>query len=163
AGYMAPEQALGTRGAASKACDIYSLGAVLYEMLTGRAPFQAATLVETLKLVIETEPVPVRRFNPTVCRDLETICMKCLRKDPRMRYVSAEALADDLNRFQLGEPIKARPVSAAERAGKWILRHPSTTALLAVTTACVILVAAFVGWRESRLNYEVFFHVGDLE
>jgi serine/threonine protein kinase len=131
--YMAPEQATGNIRAIGPATDVYALGAILYELLTGRPPFYAKSTMETLQQVQSREPSPLARWRVAVPRDLEIICLKCLEKEPRKRYASAEALANDLRRFLAGEPIKARPVSAWERAAKWARRRPALAALLLVS------------------------------
>ncbi|MFL5338895.1 MAG: serine/threonine-protein kinase, partial [Gemmataceae bacterium] len=127
--YMAPEQAAG-RKEVGPAADVYALGAILYRLLAGRPPFQAATALDTVMQVVSEEAVPLRRLNGQVPRDLETICQKCLHKDARKRYATAEALADDLRRFQESEPIAARPIGLLERGVKWTRRHPARAAFI---------------------------------
>ncbi|HND55049.1 MAG TPA: serine/threonine-protein kinase, partial [Pirellulaceae bacterium] len=138
--YMAPEQADGRSRAIGPTSDVYALGAILYEMLTGRPPFRAPTVLETLDQVRQAEPVSLRRIQPTVPRDLETICLKCLQKDSSRRYESAGALADDLDRFLHDEPVLARPVSTTERTWRWCRRHP-----VVATLAVLLLVVTFGG------------------
>jgi hypothetical protein len=130
--YMAPEQAGGRSKELGPACDVYALGALLYECLTGRPPFQAPTHLDTLLQVVSDDPVRVRALQPKVPRDLETICLKCLRKEPGKRYGSASALAEDLRRFLADEPIRARRVSWLERVWKSIRRRPAFFLLLLV-------------------------------
>ncbi len=127
--YMAPEQAGGKTREIGPACDIYALGAILYELLVGRPPFRAGNPIDTIRQVMDQEPVPPRQLEPRVPHDLETICLKCLEKDPVRRYPTALALADDLQRFVDGHPIEARPTPAWERAWKWARRRPAIVAL----------------------------------
>jgi tetratricopeptide (TPR) repeat protein len=146
--YMAPEQAAGQNRAVGAAADVYALGVILYELLTGRVPFLGATALETLVQVAQDEPVPPRRMQPTVPRDLETVCLKCLEKEPGRRYGSAADLAADLRRFLAGEPIRARPAGVWERAVKWARRRPAAAALVVVSAlAAVALLALGIGYN----------------
>ncbi|HEY1376086.1 MAG TPA: protein kinase, partial [Gemmataceae bacterium] len=149
--YLAPEQLSRKAEALSPACDVYALGAILYEMLTGRPPLLGPTVLATLRLVESADPVPPRTLQPHLSRDLEAVCLKCLAKDPRRRYGSAADLAADLDRFLAGRPTVARPVGVAARVGKFVARHP-----LATAAAAVVAVAAAAGlagilwqWREA--------------
>ena len=144
---MAPEQAQGNSRDTGPAADLYALGAILYELLTGRPPFCAESAAATVQLVLSADPVPPSRLNPHVPRDLETICLKCLHKDSPRRYATAAALADDLNRFLRDQPIAARPVGRPERVLHWLRRNPTATALI-VTAALLLALAAAAGVRE---------------
>jgi eukaryotic-like serine/threonine-protein kinase len=151
--YMAPEQACGERIAITSLTDVYGLGAVLYALLTGRPPFVADTILETIEEVRQRAPVPPSRINPSVGRDLETICLRCLQKDPWRRYSSADALADDLSRWLDGEPIAARPVGASARVWMWSRRNPTVAGLL---TALFLfaLGTTWQWWRAEALLYQ---------
>jgi serine/threonine-protein kinase len=148
--YMPPEQALNAASVTASA-DVYSLGATLYHVLTLRPPFQAANVAETIRQIIDVDPVSPRQVNPAIDRDLETICLKCLQKEPARRYGSAELLADDLQRYLDGEPILARPIGTLARTWRWCRRKPVQAGLIATaaTFALVSLVAIVVGYRNT--------------
>jgi tetratricopeptide (TPR) repeat protein len=153
ANYMPPEQASGRTEEIGPLVDVYALGALLYEMLTGRPPFLGESQFRTLEQVCSQEPVPPRRLQPSVPHDLETVCLTCLRKEPRKRYASALELAEDLRRFLQGEPIRARPVPAWERSYKWARRRPAQAALVAAVVAALFAGATgtvFYGLYEGQ-------------
>jgi hypothetical protein len=157
--YMAPEQAGGRNSEVGPAADVYALGAILYQCLTGRPPFKAPTAVETLMQVVHDEPVGPRQLQSRTPRDLETICLKCLQKDPRKRYATAEALAEDLRRFGAGEPIAARPVGSAGRALKWARRRPAVAGLLALSLLLLLAGLAVSTWFAVLANDRADFAV----
>ena len=152
--YMPPEQALGKNKELGPAADIYSLGAILYELLTGRPPFKGATAMDTLLQVATNEPVPPSRLQPKLPPDIETICLKCLEKSSSRRYSSAQALAEDLHRYLAGEPILARPAGRLERCGKWARRRPALAGLLAVSALALLSILTGILYFTVHLRRE---------
>jgi len=150
--YMPPEQAMAKRGKVSRRSDVYALGAMLYHLLTGRAPFVAETVAETLQHLLETEPVSPRLLSPSAPCDLETVCLKCLEKDPAQRYPSAQAVADELGRFLRDEPILARPVSRPEKVWRWCRRKPVIASLAAAVMLVFLLGFGGVLWQAHRAS-----------
>jgi serine/threonine-protein kinase len=148
--YMPPEQAAGKTGAAGPAADVYSLGAILYEMLTGRPPFRAESVAATVLQVMHQDPVSPSRLNGKVPRDLETVCLKCLQKDPRRRYAGAAELADDLRRFMERRPIQARPLGWGGRLVRWTRREPAAAGLAATAVALVALAVGGGFWVQRQ-------------
>src|SRR6266550_3752870 len=146
--YMAPEQAVGNNAAISSATDVYGLGAVLYQLLTSHPPFAGGTTYETIKLVLDTEPRQPRLWNRKIDRDLATICLKCLDKDPQRRYSSALALAEDLERWLRREPIGARRTGFVTRGKKWLQRNP-TTAVAVVSLAGLVAAVGVIIWKSA--------------
>ena len=156
--YMPPEQALGKRDLVGPASDIYAMGAVLFEMLTGRPPFRGESASDTIRQLLDTEPLAPRQLNTKTPRDLETICLKCLDKQPHQRYGTAALLADDLSRFLANKPIHARPVGRLERVARWARREPKV-AMLTMTAAFLLVAGAIVSTllaieAEKRANSE---------
>ncbi len=161
--YMAPEQASGAVGHQGPPVDIYALGAILYEALTGRPPFQAPDPFQTVRMVLSMDPVTPRSLQPQVPRDLQTICLKCLEKSPQRRYPTALALAEDLRRFREGLPIEARAVRPWQRLAKWARRKPVLAALLVVVAAAVVAQSvSFFRLRSAHAQLETAFHEKDL-
>ena len=152
--YMAPEQAVGNNAAVSSVTDVYGIGAVLYQLLTGHPPFAGGTTYETIKLLVDTEPRQPRLLNPKIDRDLSTICLKCLEKDPKRRYSSALALAEDLGRWLKHEPIQARHTGVFARGKKWVRRNP-TSALLAASLIALAAAAGWIVWKSELIRQPV--------
>ena len=150
--YMSPEQAAGKTELVGPASDVYSLGCVLYAALTGRPPLAAESVADTLYQVIHHEPVSARLLNPDVPKDVDTICLKCLQKEPHSRYGTAEELADDLDRFLQGRPVQARPIGSIDRVIRWCRRNRAVTGLLFAVTASLMLGAAISTWFAIKAN-----------
>src|SRR5881394_2734085 len=148
--YMAPEQAVGNNAGVTRATDIYGLGAVLYQLLTGHPPFAGGTTFETVRLVLDTEARQPRLLNPKVDRDLATICLKCLDKDPQRRYCSALALAEDLEHWLKHEPIRARRAGLVTRGRKWVRRNPSITVMAAMLLVLAVPLGVMIWRNESE-------------
>src|SRR5213075_2522478 len=149
--YMAHEQAVGNNARISSATDVYGVGAVLYQLLTGQPPFAGGTTYETIKLLLDTEPRQPRLLNPKLDRDLSTICLKCLEKDPQRRYSSALALAEDLERWLKHEPIQARRTGVLTRGKKWLQRNPTVAAVMALSLALAAALGVIV-WKSEFLR-----------
>jgi serine/threonine protein kinase/Tfp pilus assembly protein PilF len=152
--YMAPEQAVGNNAAVSSVTDVYGLGAVLYQLLTGQPPFAGGTTYETIKLLLDTEPRQPRLLNPKIDRDLSTICLKCLEKDPKRRYASALALGEELEHWLKHEPIQARHTGVFARGRKWVRRNP-TSALLAASLIALAAAAGWIVWKSEFIRHPV--------
>src|SRR5437762_4910939 len=150
--YMAPEQAVGNNAAISSVTDVYGLGAVLYQLLTGQPPFAGGTTYETIKLLLDTDPRHPRLLNPKIDRDLSIICLKCLEKDPKRRYSSAVALAEDLERWLKHEPIVARQSGIFTRGRKWVQRNP-TSALLVASLVALVAAAGWIVWKSEFIRH----------
>src|SRR4029077_12435658 len=149
--YMAPEQAAGGTTKLTSVTDVYGLGAVLYQLLTSHPPFAGGTTYETIKLLLEAEPRPPRLWNPKVDRDVSTICLKCLEKDPKRRYSSALALAENLERWLRHEPILARRTGIVRRGQKWLQRNP-TAAGIAVLSLALVSALVVIAWKSDLFH-----------
>ena len=152
--YMSPEQAAGHAKELTAAADVYSLGAVFYQMLTGQPPFAGGTTYETIRLVLETEPRNPRLWNPRVDLDLATICLKCLEKDSKKRYETAVALAKDVERWLRHEPIRARRAGFIMRGRKWVRRNPVLAAVTPLVAALIVIVAVLF-WKTAPSNRQL--------
>lgn len=152
--YLPPEQAEPKRGMLGPPSDVYALGAILYHLITGRPPFQAESLTTLLQQVIESDPLAPRSLNPGIPCDLETICVKCLEKEPQRRYDTAQALADDLDRFLNREPVQARPIGSADRAWRWCRRRPVLASLVTALVLVLILGMGGISWQWRRAERE---------
>ena len=152
--YIPPEQAVGKRGKVSRQSDVYALGATLYHLLTGRPPFQGETATDTLQQVLNTEPLAPRLLNPHIPHDLETICLKCLEKEPARRYPTAQALAEELGRFLEGKPVQARPVGRLAKAGRWCRRNPRLASALGAALLSLLIGLIGVSWQWRRTEFE---------
>jgi TolB-like protein/Tfp pilus assembly protein PilF len=150
--YMAPEQAAGDNAKLTRTTDVYGLGAVLYQLLTGHPPFAGGTTYETIKLLLETEPRPMRLWNSKIDRDLSTVCLKCLEKDPQRRYSSALAIAEDLERWLRHEPIKARRIGIVGQGRRWLQRNPTTAAVTVLSLALVAALGVIV-WNSRPVDH----------
>jgi serine/threonine-protein kinase len=162
-GFMAPEQVLGRNDAVGPAADVYALGAILYQALTGRPPFLAESALETERQVVHQDPVPPSRLNSRVPRDLETICLQCLHKEPRRRYPTALALADELQRFQRGEPITAVRAGPLGRLVKWVRRRPAHATVLLLSTILVLTVFGGAVWLQAQRSLNESAAAADLD
>lgn len=151
--YLSPEQITGDPKSVTVASDLFSLGIVFYQLLTGKHPFAANNDLEILERIRHDDPIPPRRLNPALDRDLETLCLKCLEKNPAKRYATAAALADDRDRWQRHEPVEARPASRMERSAKWIRRHPVRTAIATALAMALVTPTVVATWFILRLNH----------
>ena len=151
--FMPPEQAAGKRSQVGPHSDVYSLGAILYYLLTARAPFAAETMTETLQQVVHNDPPSPRLLNPGMSRDLETICLKCLEKEPGKRYATAQELADELGRFLADEPIRARPVGPAGKTWRWCRRKPALASALLLVLVLLLVVGIGSPIAVLRINH----------